>query len=303
MNAFWFVVILPLSLLGIIVVYNSCVSWAMKKAAARSKRNPVTGVLHGAEPIFLQGSNGKACLLVHGFIGSPTDFGRLPELLHKMGYTVSVPLLPGHGTDPKEFSKTTPEQLLSSVQENYVALKKNHSQVILLGLSLGAALSLVVAAKLKVDALVLLAPYLKIKHQWFYLLPTEWYHAALSPFIPYVYRLSYFKQVFRRDALSGIIDYSFVSMRGVTTTLKVGRMAQTAAENLKAPTLIIHSTKDRATDYYASLQLSRKLKGYSRLVTLENSNHIILWDYEAEAVENEIINFVEKFEATKASHG
>lgn len=302
MNAFLFAVILLLSLAVIIAVYNSCVSWAMKKAAARSKRNPATGILHGAEPMFLQGSNGKACLLIHGFIGSPTDFGRLPEMLHKMGYTVSVPLLPGHGTDPEDFSKTTPEQLLSAVQENYEALKKNHSQVVLVGLSLGAALSLVIAAKLKVDALVLLAPYLKIKHQWFYLLPTEWYHAILSPFIPYVYRLSYFKQVFRREALSGIVDYDFVSTRGVTTTLKIGQMAQNAAENLKAQTLIVHSKKDRATDYQASLQLSQKIQGRVSLVTLENSNHIILWDYEAEAVENEIINFVEKIEATEARH-
>jgi len=303
MNAFWFGVILLLSLSAIIAIYNFCVSWAMEKAITRSKRNPATGILHGAEPIFFQGSNGKACLLVHGFIGSPTDFGRLPLLLHKRGYTVSVPLLPGHGTDPKDFSKTTPEQLISAVQENYAWLKKNYGQVSLVGLSLGATLNLVVAAKLNVDTLVLLAPYLKIKHQWFYLFPAEWYHAALSPFIPYVYRLPYFKQVFRREALSGIVDYDFVSTRGVTTTLRVGRMAQTVVENLKAPTLIIHSKKDRATDYQASLRLCQRLKGDSRFITLERSNHIILWDYEAEAVENEIINFIEKFVATEASHG
>ena len=302
MNVLWFVVASPLLLFTIIVVYNISISWAMERANARSKRNPNTGILHGAEPVFLQGNNGKACLLVHGFIGSPTDFGRLPGLLHKMGYTVSVPLLPGHGTDPKDFSKTTPEQLVLAVEENYETLKKNHSQVILVGLSLGAALSLVGASKLKVDALVLLAPYLKIKHQWFYLLPTEWYHAILSPFIPYVYRLSYFKQVFRREALDGIVDYDFVSTRGVTTTLKIGQMAQKAAENLKIPTLIIHSKKDRATDYQASLRLSQKIRGRVSLVSLENSNHIILWDYEAEAVENEIINFVQKLAVTETSH-
>ena len=92
-----------------ILIYNQVISYCMRKSYKNTKRDPETGTIRGAEPIYLPGTNRRAALLLHGFIGSPTDFGRLPKLLNEAGYAVSVPLLPGHGTDPRDFSKVTTE--------------------------------------------------------------------------------------------------------------------------------------------------------------------------------------------------
>ena len=276
-----------------IVSYNAWISWQMSKSTGSIKKDSVTGIMKGAEPLLLNGNNGAACLLIHGFIGSPTDFVRLPSLLHKAGFTVSVPLLPGHGTDPRDFAKTTPEDLIQVVQSAHERLKRNHSRVILIGLSMGGALSLIATQSLAIDQLILLAPYLKVKHFWYYLLPVEWHHQLLSPFIPYVYRLSCFKQVYKRDGISQIVDYSYIPLSGVKTTFEIGRRAS-AVSNITAPTLIIHSKKDKATDYNASSQFIHKSKNPNfRFVTLEKSNHLILWDYEAEQVEKEILDFIQ----------
>ena len=41
-------------------------------------------------------------LLVHGFTGSPASMRPWAEYLNQHGYTVTVPLLPGHGTRPED---------------------------------------------------------------------------------------------------------------------------------------------------------------------------------------------------------
>lgn len=293
MNSFSLFFAISITLIAGIVSYNAWVSWRMSKGASAIKKNSATGIMEGAEPLLLHGNNGTACLLIHGFIGSPTDFGRLSSLLHRAGFTVSVPLLPGHGTDPRDFAKTTPEDLIQAVQLAQERLKRNHSRIILIGLSMGGALSLIAMQSLAIDKLILLAPYLKVKHFWYYLLPVEWHHQLLSPFIPYVYRLPCFKQVYKREGISQIIDYSYIPLSGVKATFEIGRRAL-GISSINVPTLIIHSKKDKATDYNASLQLARKAKNPDlRFVTLEKSNHLILWDYETEQVEKEILDFIQ----------
>ena len=44
-------------------------------------------------------------LLVHGFTGSPASMRPWGEFLNSKGYTVRVPLLPGHGTQPEDLNK------------------------------------------------------------------------------------------------------------------------------------------------------------------------------------------------------
>ena len=55
-------------------------------------------IIPGCEPVYNAGGE-SACLLLHGFTSSPYEMRLLGEYLGREGYTVSIPLLPGHGTD------------------------------------------------------------------------------------------------------------------------------------------------------------------------------------------------------------
>ena len=44
-------------------------------------------------------------VLVHGYTGSPSSMRPWAEYLNQQGYTVRVPLLPGHGTKPEDLSE------------------------------------------------------------------------------------------------------------------------------------------------------------------------------------------------------
>jgi esterase/lipase len=60
------------------------------------------------------------------------------------------------------------------------------------------------------------------------------------------------------------------------------------------PVLVIHSQKDLITDYRAAREVIEKIEAPIRFVSLERSNHLILWDYESELVEREILQFLKQ---------
>ncbi len=274
--------------------YNFFTYWALHLSSLKKERHPKFKTLKGAEPIFLENHGNRAVLLIHGFIGSPADFGRLPKLLYEKGFTVSAPLLPGHGTDPRHFSKTTPKELEDFVTSEYRKLKEQYKEVTLIGFSMGGALSILTALKEKVDCLVLLAPYLRIAHQWYYILPTEWHNKIFVNLIPYVYRPLCFKQINKKESVPYIVDYDFVSLRGADTAIRLGNKALNNVAKLDQSVLIIHGINDRATDYKLSKKLAEQLsqKTDSRFVSLPNTNHMMLWDYDSDLVEKEILAFV-----------
>ena len=78
--------------------------------------------------------------------------------------------------------------------------------------------------------------------------------------------------------------------------MKIADQARALARKINVPTLVIHSKRDKATKYKITREISTSLKAAGkdiRLVTLRKSNHLILWDYESEQVENLILNFVD----------
>src|SRR5687767_14302407 len=61
------------------------------------RRMPDSPIIPGAEPwSAVGGPNGV--LVVHGFTGNPQSMRPLAEAFAAAGFTVELPLLPGHGT-------------------------------------------------------------------------------------------------------------------------------------------------------------------------------------------------------------
>ncbi len=275
-----------------VFIYNIAVGVFMDRWAENQPIDINTGIIKGAEDIYAEGNNGKAILMLHGFIGSPTDYGDLPSRLIDEGYTVYVPLYPGHGRHPRTFDDVTADDLKQFTTEAYLKLKAKHDEVSVVGFSMGGALAIILANQRDVDKLVLLSPQLKVKYSWYFILPSKVYHTLLSPLIPYIYRLQYFKQLNDRSAMDKMIDYDYLSMKGTKAAFVLGKEAERLAPNLKEPTLMIHSINDGATDYMATKELAKKLGPQMvKYIELQHSNHIICQDFDKEQVMNEVVNF------------
>ncbi|MFE4972131.1 alpha/beta hydrolase [Kitasatospora sp. NPDC056651] len=102
-------------------------------------------LLPGAEPYHHRGGP-VGVLLCHGFTGSPQSLRPWAEELAAAGYTVSVPLLPGHGTRWEDMQVTRWQDWYAAAEQELLALAEECEQVFVCALSMGGALALRLAA-------------------------------------------------------------------------------------------------------------------------------------------------------------
>ena len=94
----------------------------------------------GAIPFQHDGDSGIGVLLSHGFTGSPVSLRPWAEDLAAAGHSVSLPLLPGHGTTWQDMNRTTWQDWYAELSRGYAELTDRCEQVFVAGLSMGGTL-------------------------------------------------------------------------------------------------------------------------------------------------------------------
>jgi len=105
-------------------------------------------------PEELKGSKGIGILLIHGFEGSPFEMKELGDYLYELGYSINIPLLPGHGTSIDDLVNTSFNDWYFHVEKSYFKLKLDCKKVYAIGISLGGLLAINLAEKHKIDGLI-----------------------------------------------------------------------------------------------------------------------------------------------------
>jgi len=113
-------------------------------------------LLPGAEPFYFHG-NDTGVLLIHGFTGAPQEMRPLGEDLAARGYTVLGLRLPGHGTTPDDMLHVQAQDWQNAASDGYHLLQAQCARVVVMGLSMGGALALGLAAQYLVAAVVALS--------------------------------------------------------------------------------------------------------------------------------------------------
>lgn len=109
---------------------------------------PAPEDLHFANtPVFLEGTNGRGILLLHGWTSTAYEMRALAKYLNVAGYTVSAPLLSGHGTVPRDLEHVTHKDWINDAQKYYDALDKKCDKVFVGGMSMGGSLALILAQR------------------------------------------------------------------------------------------------------------------------------------------------------------
>ena len=121
---------------------------------------------------FALGDGPDACLLLHGFTGSPAEVRPLGEALAAAGMRAVGPLLPGHGRAPEALLEVDRFDLYDAA---HAALRELHQlrgvrRVFVAGLSAGALLALELCARERlrtgdpdIAAVALLAPAIRFR--------------------------------------------------------------------------------------------------------------------------------------------
>jgi len=120
-------------------------------------------------------------LLIHGLFDCPFSHRDLGEKLQAKGIFCRSILLPGHGTRPSDLLHITYHDWLQTVRYGIKKLREEADEIILVGFSTGATLSIYHALQdSHIAGIILLAPAIRIKApvdamiHWQYL--TRWLH-------------------------------------------------------------------------------------------------------------------------------
>jgi carboxylesterase len=241
-----------------------------------------SGVLPGAEAIELPRPGAPAVLLLHGGGDTPQTLRYLAEHLAARGYAVRAPLLPGHGRGLRAFAATSADEWLASARDAYDRLREEHDWVGVIGLSMGGALAVqVAAARPELPVLVLLAPYLAVPRYVAQAARTSWVWGLVVPYVPSTRGRS----IHDPDEAPRSLAYGVFSARALRALHATVRRATAVLASVRAPTLVVQSREDnRIAVGDAERAFERLGAPEKRLIWVEGTGHVLTVDYGRERI-------------------
>lgn len=249
-------------------------------------------LLPGAEPFTHHGST-TGVLLCHGFTGSPQSLRPWAEHLAGQGLTVSLPLLPGHGTRWQDMRHTGWPDWYATVDRELRELTARCERVVVCGLSMGGALALRLAARHgpAVAGLALVNPALTFPRWQGYALGVLRWIVPSAPGIT-----SDIAKPGPRE-----LGYERVSLHGAHALRDFLALVRDELPNVTQPVLLLHSRVDHVVPPSDSaLALASLASDDVTEVLLEDSYHVATLDHDAERIFQETDTFITRL-ATRAT--
>src|SRR6478609_9420635 len=240
-----------------------------------------------ARTAFRHDGGDTGVLLIHGFPGAPGSMADWADHLVAAGYTVRVPLLPGHGTRWQDANRTTFDDWLAAVTVVLQELAATCREVVVCGLSMGGTLTLRLA-ELYPDAMagiVLVNPsVLTLRKDAKYLLP------ALR------YVLPAYQGIIGDIAKPDVVEpgYKYIPVKAMYTLSRAWPVVRAELPRVKAPILLLHSTVDHVVEP-VNAQIVRDEVSSQQItdIPLPRSYHVATMDYDAELIFTSSVEFIE----------
>ncbi|KUL49893.1 MULTISPECIES: alpha/beta hydrolase [unclassified Streptomyces] len=233
-------------------------------------------VLPGAEPYRHEGGE-VGVLLCHGFTGSPQSLRPWAQFLAERGLTVSLPLLPGHGTRWEDLRITGWQDWYAEVDRELRVLLERCERVFVFGLSMGGTLSLRLAAKHgdAVAGLVLVNPANKLH--------------GLAPYaLPVVRHLVRTTKGIASDiAKEGSVEigYDRVPLHAAHSLRAFFRLVDGELPQVTQPLLLLHSPRDHVVPAADSARVLGRVSSTDVTeILLEQSYHVATLDHDADRI-------------------
>ena len=242
-------------------------------------------LLKGGEPFFYRGGPVGA-LLVHGFTGAPREVRPLGEALAGAGCTALGVRLTHHGTWIEDMFRSHWHDWYASVLDGYHLLIDQCETIFVLGLSMGGALSLLLASERPVAGVVALATPSRPR-----LDSMDWrtrYARLFSLLVPTVN-----KGPADPDAEPGHVHYPRYPVRAIGELRALMQEVDRRLPAVTAPALIIQSRRDTSVLPANGQYIFDRLGSADKdLLWLERSGHIVTEGPERDLVNQAALKFV-----------
>ena len=246
-------------------------------------------LIPGAEPWSHVGG-AVGVLVLHGFTGNPGSMRELAERLAAAGFTVELPRLPGHGTVVEDMIPTGWADWLGAAEAAYADLAGRCEQVVVVGLSMGGALTAwlgsehpEIAGLVCINAVVSVPPGMREA-------VTEVLASGADRF----------------DGIgSDIADpdahetaYAETPLAPLLTLFDAADTLGDRLSRITAPVLIVTSTQDHVVPPENSDVLASSVSGPVERLRCERSYHVVTQDHDKELVFQATVDFATKVTAS-----
>lgn len=248
----------------------------------------MTSLIPGAEPWSHVGTGPHGVLVIHGFTGNPGSMRGVAEACAAAGFHVEMPLLPGHGTTVDDMLPTRWADWAGAAEAAYQALAARADKVVVVGLSMGGALTLRIGADHpEVAGLVCINP-------------------ATQPQAPEVVAMIETTIASGTELLpsigSDIADpdsteaaYDATPLRALLSLVNDGlRPLADEYAGMRVPLLLMNSPQDHVVEPAQAEFLAATYGGPLERITLERSYHVATQDYDKELIFEATVAFAQR---------
>lgn len=261
-----------------------------ERAYAARRPPSVDGIVSGAEGFTLEGSAGRALLMLHGFGDTPQTLRYLGGRLHAAGFTVHAPLLPGHGRGLRDFAAAGAEDYASLARAELARLRARAPWVGVIGLSMGGAIAARLAAEADdVRVLALLAPYLTPPRTVTLVARTA---PLWSAVVPYLTGRAGDSSVHDPVARASSFAYGTFPPRAVRALCATAAAGRRALPSITVPTLVVNSREDNRIPLALAETATASLAGPTERQWVTGCGHVITVDYCRDVVANLVLDFL-----------
>ena len=227
-------------------------------------------------------------LLCHGFPGAPGSMRPWADHLVDAGYTVRLPLLPGHGTRWQDANRTTFDDWFADVSAALQELTNRCRAVVVCGLSMGGTLTLRLAEQYPdaMAGIVLVNPsVLTLRKDAKYLLPV----------LRYV--LPAYQGIIGDIAKPDVVEpgYKYIPVKAMYSLSQAWKTVRADLPKVTAPMLLMHSRVDHIVEPVNAEVVRDEVSSTSITdIVLERSYHVATLDHDAELIFTSSVEFIEK---------
>lgn len=230
--------------------------------------------------------NAIGCLLLHGFTGNPAEMEGLANFLRQQGYTVNVPTLPGHATQPDDLRDIPYQEWIDTSEQALYELKQQHPVAFVIGQSMGGTLALHLAANHHFNGVVTLAAALRLP------LHLELASYVFAPFVPIRYKPNG-SDVRDLDGKARLQNYDQYPMSAVRQLMRMLRKVRNELAAVTMPLLAIHAREDHVVPFdNLALLMSLVQSTVAEPMAVEKSYHVLTVDYDREIIFARIGKFI-----------
>jgi carboxylesterase len=241
-------------------------------------------IIPGAEPWSSTGG-AHGVLLLHGFTGNPQSLRPLAEAVAAAGYSVDLPLLPGHGTSLDDMLPTRWDDWSQAAETAFQGLAARCDKVAVAGLSMGGALTCWLAERHpEIAGIAVVNPLIEA--------PDDEFRAGIRALLEAGTEV--FDAIGSDVAMEGAVESAYPGTP-LAAVLSLFEGADTVAARLgdiHCPVLLLNSRTDHVVDPVSGDVLERSAGGPVERVFLERSFHVATIDYDAPLIEERVVAFV-----------